>query len=240
MPASFHVVSPGVWDRSLRSVSTTAQVVAFYVWTCRLRSSEGLFELAAGHVVVDTGLGEDQVLAALEELEHVGLVSYDVEAEIVLDRRALRDNPLKNGIHRSGPKAGEVAPDNRIKGAVTRFAQMPDTPLKVEFLRLALRHSEDLALAIGQGHPDLYTAASLNEEGASKGLAVEGASKGLARGPTSRGEPRRVESVRAEGETVPPCGHCQAEAAAVTAGQIQQRDGRPWCGWCNVPQAVGS
>lgn len=134
MPARFHPVSPSVWDKRLRRASREAQVVALYCWTCRQRNSEGLFELAPHHVAGDTGIPEDEVLAAFAELDQLGLFAYDEDAEVVLDRRALKDNPLNHGAR--DPATGELrmgrdgkpARNRRMGPAVARVADVPETP----------------------------------------------------------------------------------------------------------------
>ena len=39
--------------------------------------------------------------------------------------------------------------------------------------------------------------------------------------------------------TVPPCGHCRNDVAAVTAGKVHHLDGIPYCGWCEPDEASG-
>ena len=160
MPAKYHLVSPGVWDRTFRGLSTDAKIVAFNVWTCRNRITEGLFELGAGHIAADTGLEVDNVMHALRELHRARIVRYDADAELVLDTRALRTFPLRMGraavkdaegkqVHdASGAPLFAAKPDKRIPGAVELFVRLPESPLKAEFLALAAEHSPALADAI--------------------------------------------------------------------------------------------
>jgi hypothetical protein len=145
MPANLHFIRPGVWDKTFRRLSKEAKVVAFYVWTGPTRISEGIFQVAPGHVVADTCLTEQEVLAAFDEVSTAKLIDYDADAEVVLDRLALKRNPLRNG---RDEKTGEVKVDKRIPNAVKRFAQVPDSPLKVEFVALADVYSPDLADAL--------------------------------------------------------------------------------------------
>jgi hypothetical protein len=145
MPAKFHPVSPTIWDRTQRQLGGPAKVVRYYVQTCPTRISEGLFQLPLGIVIHDTGLTDEQVRQGIDQLAAVGLVSYDEDAEVALDRTALKVNPLRNGVN---SRSGEVAPDNRIAGALRMFDQVPDTVLKGEFVRLAREHAPDLADAL--------------------------------------------------------------------------------------------
>lgn len=136
MPATYHPVSPAVWDRTMRELTVEAKAVRLYVLTCPTRVSEGLFTLAVGIIAHDVGLDESAVRRALDELEAAGLVAYDADAEVILDRTALRYTPLANG-----KKGGE---DKRIPGAVRKFEAVPDSPLKAEALGLAKAYSPDL------------------------------------------------------------------------------------------------
>ena len=238
MPAAFHPISPTIWDRTMRQLCGPAKVVRYYVQTCPTRVSEGLFQLPLGIVVHDTGLSEVHVRQGLDQLVETGLVSYDEHAEVVLDRTALKFNPLRNGVNKT---SGEVKPDNRIAGALKRFDQVPESPLKCEFVRLAREHSPDLADALvdrfghtverggGSSHEVDVPAPPADQEGPSEVLdrSFEGPSKEeLSRDePTGRGT---------EGETVPPCGHCGKDLALITAGQVRLAGGLPWCGWCEV------
>lgn len=153
MPARFHMVSPSVWNRDFRELGGPAKVAYFYIATCRTRVTEGIFELPLGIMVHDTGLSEGHLRQGLAELDAAGIASYDEVGEVVLDRRALKDNPLKNGVD----KDGVVKPDNRLKSAVKLFGQVPDSPLKAEFLRLAKEHSPDLAAKLVEDFGDLTT-----------------------------------------------------------------------------------
>jgi hypothetical protein len=139
MPATYHPVAPDVWDRTMRELSTEAKTVRLYVLTCPSRISEGLFRLPVGIIAHDTALTDETVADALDELQAAGLVAYDLDAEVVLDKTALRHTPLRNG---------KNGPDARIVGAVRKFVSVPDSPLKAEALQLAEIHSPDLHLAL--------------------------------------------------------------------------------------------
>lgn len=187
MPANYHPVNPEIWDRTMREISPETAKVYFLILTCRSRNSEGLFSLAVGLIAHDTGLDEEAVTAALDDLSTRGRLSYDPDAEVVLDRTALKHQPLRS------------EGDNRIAGAVRKFEGVPDTPLKTEFLELAAVHSPALHRAIleklGPFMPSLpkplrspLEVASVFPEGASR---VEEA--------PSRAEPERDGSLGASG-----------------------------------------
>jgi hypothetical protein len=145
MPANFHQVSPSVWDKTFRGLSREAKLLALYVWTGPTRISEGLFAVAPGHIMVDTGLTQQEILDAFEELSEAELIDYDAEAEVVLDLLALRRSPIRNGID---AKTGEIRVDKRIVNAVKRFDAVPDTNLKIKFMVLADAFAPDLSDAI--------------------------------------------------------------------------------------------
>lgn len=148
MPAKFHAVSPTVWDRPQRLLGAPAKVVRYYIQTCPTRVSEGLFQLPIGIIVHDTGLTENDVRQGLAELEVAGFINYDELNEVILDRVALKVNPIRNGVVREGPNQGKPKPDNRLAAALRMFDQVPSSPLKDEFWNLARLYSPDLADAL--------------------------------------------------------------------------------------------
>jgi DNA-binding transcriptional ArsR family regulator len=216
MPAKFHQFSPAVWDRTMRRLSGPATLVRLYIMTAPTKVTEGLFALPVGIIVHDTGLSEENVEKGLAELAEAGLVDYDHDAEVVLDRWALRYTPLRNGTT-TDKTTGEVKvkPDNRIPAAVKLFEQVPSSPLKVEFYRLAREHSPDLAYALGERFPSLTLhAEEPPPEPPSKplGSPLEGPRKG--RVEKSRDEQRRAEPEKS-GEGLLLCGveDCKRSAA---------------------------
>lgn len=198
MPAKFHVVRGNLWDRTFRNLSKEAKIVAFDVYTSPARTSEGLFELSTVHIAADTNLNLEEVAEAFRELSRAKLIDYDDLHEVVLDRLALRTNPLRNPrdedgepkLHEKGPKIGKPMIDNRIPHAVKLFAQLPDSQLKLEFLTLAHRYSPDLADAI---QADSTYAWADFTQGPSKDLPSS------SEGPSSS-ESLRVEEVPSRGE----------------------------------------
>jgi hypothetical protein len=234
----------------MRRLSPVAKLVRLYVLTCPSRVSEGLYQLPLGIVAHDLDLDAGEVEQALDELDRAGLVSYDLAAEVVLDRTALKYQPLRNG---SSP-TGEVRPDKRITGALSRYEQTPDTPLKDELYLCARRHSPDLAYAMGARWPELThleegrprtvhgqsdrspTGADTPSDTASSDVihtcGQEAPSEGLGsplQG-ASRAELRRDEVREGDG---PLCDWCREQPAKLEhTGQPFAYEGRPWCGWC--------
>jgi len=251
MPAKFHPVTPAVWDRAMRGLTTDAQVVRLYLLTCPSRVSEGLFHIALGILSHDTGLSVDETSLALDELHAAGLVTYDADAEVVLDRTALRYSPLRNG----EGKDGALKQDRRIPGAVRLFENVPETPLKAEQYRLAVQYAPDLALALGDRFPWL----TLEAERATPGLGgspleapsrngeapsrVGEAPSRVGEAPSRVGEaPSRAEPSRGDvrdgstGQEVQgiSCGFCGDPALLTSSGIPHELKGVPFCGWCQV------
>jgi hypothetical protein len=236
MTATYHPVSPVVWDRTMRQLGHGAQLVRMYLLTCPLRLSEGLFHLPVGIAAHDLGLTVEQVAKALAELAGARLVDHDPDAEVVLDPTALKYNPLRNGVDR---ETGATKPDKRISGAIRKLRQVPPTRLLDELHMLAVEHSPDLAAAMAAEWPHLGS-----QQAPSKPLAgpmqapskphrspPEGASRDreeLERR-SSREEQCRVREQ--DEETV--CGWCRSEPARMEPdGRPFAIDGRPWCGLC--------
>jgi hypothetical protein len=149
--ARFHSVP--TWDRHDRELSKDAKVLRSYLQRCPTRSSEGIFCVSQAYIVADTALTEAEVDAAFAELSEAKLFDYDADAEVALDRVALKTNPLRNPRDKTGrpiisEKTGEMKIDKRIPNAVRIFENVPDSHLKVEFVCLADKFSPDLADAI--------------------------------------------------------------------------------------------
>ena len=134
-----------------------ALVLQDYFRRCPTGTSEGLFSLSLGYIQVDTPLDVEEIQSALAELSRIGLYDYDADTEVLLDRTALRNNPLRNGVNK---KTGEISPDKRITHAVRAFEGIPDSMLKLEFLALADLYSRDLADAIREASPYDYSSPS--------------------------------------------------------------------------------
>lgn len=161
------------WSSQDRKLSKDALVLQGYLDRCPTRTSEGLFPLSLGYVQVDTPLDETEIPDALDELSRAKLYDYDPEAEVVLDRTALRTNPLRNGVDK---KTGEIRPDKRIASAVKIFESTPETGLKVEFVALADLHSPDLADAIREASSYAYPS-PLEAPSKDHPRTIEGASR---------------------------------------------------------------
>jgi hypothetical protein len=195
MPAAYHAVHPNLWDPTFRRLSKDAKLVGFYIWTCPARTSEGLFQLNITHIAADVGLDLNATEEALAALEDAGFVSYDPDREIVLDRMALRTQPLR----REG--------DNRVKSAVRIFSAIPDTPLRAEFLALARETSPALYQALINEYGDALPAMERSDNGRAPSHQ-EGASEGLRRGSEGASRASREEQRESEALEALPCIAC--------------------------------
>jgi hypothetical protein len=188
---AYHPISPEIWDRRFRKLSPNAKVLAFYVFSAPRRSSEGLYRCPIGYMVGDTGLSEDDVVLALTELEAAGYIEWDEEHETLLDRFALKRNPLRNGRDK---KTGAVKPDLRIKPALKRLEAVADSLLFSRFVQLAQTFSPDLATAIWEELPSYITDAIKGPPEGARDAPTEAPIQGPSREERSSYEESRVES----------------------------------------------
>jgi len=156
MPATYHNVSPEIWTRQLRAISNESKVVYFYILTCRERVSEGLFSLSPESLAAAVSLDLSDVFLAIEELQMAGLITWDIDSELVLDRNALRTNPVP------GPRPGK-RPDGRAAAFAKRFVRLPRASILNEFLALAAMHSPYLVRVIEEERSQIYDLVSGDE-----------------------------------------------------------------------------
>jgi hypothetical protein len=142
--ASYFQNSPNLFDKrfaELRKKDPNAQSLYMYQDRCRHRNSEGLFWLPRPYIIADLGMEAHEVDRALKVLEEVGFLNYDFKNDIILDRLGL--------------KWFRPTGDKQIRGAVRVFTQVPQSPLKVEFLKLAFIYAKDFADDIIEVCPEL-------------------------------------------------------------------------------------
>lgn len=142
MPTTFVSTTTRIWSAALRRCSTAARLVRVYVATAPARTSEGLFPMSLGYASIDTGLTEDEIRSALKELDAVGLVGWDEEQELVLDRESLE---VMNYTSTN---------DKRLDGAVKLIRTLPASPLIRDFHTLAARMAPPLARALAEIESD--------------------------------------------------------------------------------------
>lgn len=138
MATTFVATSTRVWSAVLRRCSIAARLLRIYVATAPGKTTEGLFPMPIGYAVNDTGLSNEDIRAAFSELSAVGLVDWDEEHEIVLDREALEIANYSSDA------------DNRIKSAVKLVRNLPASPLIAEFRKLTAQLAHPLERALRQ------------------------------------------------------------------------------------------
>lgn len=184
MAQKFHPRAP--WGPGDRKLSKEALVLADYCSRCPTRTSEGLFSLNLGYIEVDLPLDTAEIVAAFDELSAAKLLDYDAKNEVVLDRTALRLNPLRHPrdkqgervVFSDGPHKGELKIDKRIPNALRIFESVPESPLKIEFVAMADLYSPDLADAIREASKYAYPS-PLEAPSEDHARTIEGPSKSL-------------------------------------------------------------
>jgi hypothetical protein len=149
--ASYFLNSPNLFDRrfaDLRKKDPNAQALYLYQDRCRHRNSEGIFWLPLSYVTADIGMTPQEVGGAMKVLEQAGYVNFDYQNDVLLDRLAL--------------KFFKPSGEKQIKGAVRVFTQVPESPLKVEFDKLAFIYASDFADHLVEACPELAEAALAN------------------------------------------------------------------------------
>ncbi|MPZ69724.1 MAG: hypothetical protein GEU71_09360 [Actinobacteria bacterium] len=124
--SGFSAVPPSMYDPAFTALSESAQRLEFYIRTCPQRNSEGLSRMRWGAVEDDLGMPRDVARTALNELLRAGRpFVYDDRAEVILDKDALRTQPI--GRKNVDPDAWDkdAKHDNRLKAAVARINDLP-------------------------------------------------------------------------------------------------------------------
>lgn len=148
--SSFHPVYTSMYDPTFARLSRSAQTLELYIRTAPNRSTEGLFHFGAGAVADYLGMEREEVFSALSELQEADRpFMFDAEAGVILDRSAVRDNPLgKRKTKDEWPADQKKNLDNRIKGAIRKLKALPKTPLLLQLLIVADAHSPEFAEAM--------------------------------------------------------------------------------------------
>lgn len=99
----FSKVSHAIWEsRRVRSCSTDAKVLLFYLLTNGHVTSAGVYRLPIGYASADLGWSEEQVGAELRGLVDKELIDHDPVTEEVLIHRWFKHNPPMNEKHAKG------------------------------------------------------------------------------------------------------------------------------------------
>lgn len=94
---AYSVIERHIWhDEKFRSLSRNARDLFLYLLTSPHSNRLGMYVLDRFYVASDLQMEPAEVDVALAELKDCGRVDYDPTARLVLIRRFLRHNPLKN------------------------------------------------------------------------------------------------------------------------------------------------
>jgi len=137
--------SPKFWDSvCVEDWSDDAIILGAYLFTCRHRTTEGLFRLPKSYIVEDLPRWDLERLAEpLAELQAKGFVEVDEASKWVLLTGALKHQAPEN--------------PNQVKAAARRLLEVPSkSPLTSTFKGLCEQFSQGLleALPRGFGQPD--------------------------------------------------------------------------------------
>lgn len=94
---AYSVIERHIWhDEKFRSLSRDARDLFLYLLTSPHSNRLGLYVLDRFYAASDVQMEPTEVDAALAELKAAGRVDYDPKTRLVLVRRFLKHNPLKN------------------------------------------------------------------------------------------------------------------------------------------------
>src|SRR6266516_1134989 len=139
----YHRVDPRFWtDLAVLGWSDDAKLLALYLQTCPHRTTEGLFRLPKAYIQADLEWSAERLAEPFAELlaerhGEPGFMAYDEQAQVVLLRDALKDQPPQN--------------DNQVTAALRSLDELSATSLTCEFKRLAERFCVRLAKRLPQG-----------------------------------------------------------------------------------------
>lgn len=195
---AFFQVPTSMYGYDFARLSPDAQRLEWYLRTNPHRASEGLYRLPFGYIEEDIGMDRGTATQAMKELITARPFLYDFQVGVVLDVYALRDNPLKNGVDKV---TGEIRPDNRLKGAISKLKALPPTVLLHKLLTIADNDSPDLAQEMRLALPNIEETRSLQ---APSKEHTEAPRQAPIRGEPTGGEEQRVdrEESRSEGSVV--------------------------------------
>lgn len=136
MPAYFRV-SPKIWNEPWND---STKLLAFYLLTCRHRTTEGLFRLPRPYVVVDLGWGKRKIETALRELAAVDFIrTHD---DVVLIVKALKYQAPHN--------------PNQMKAAISALYSVPPTPLDTDFASLVEAFAPTFRQPLAEAFPQRF------------------------------------------------------------------------------------
>ena len=146
--SGYAAVSPSMYDPTFTGLTDDAQRLEFYIRTCPQRNSEGLSRMRWGAVEDDLGMQREAARTALNELILAGRpFVYDPKSEVILDKDALKTQPIGRKQVDESAWDKDAKHDNRLKAAVARIN---DLPRSMELLKHLYVIAEEYAPEFGQ------------------------------------------------------------------------------------------
>jgi len=127
MPGEYGKIERKIWDsRTFKRLSQDAQMLWFYLCSCRHGNMLGLFILKPGYATEDLEWSKERLDKGLLELLSIersngkepGMIKYDKENRVVFLKSNFDTNQITNG--------------NQAKGAIKVINELPNTPLLVD------------------------------------------------------------------------------------------------------------
>ena len=130
--AKYQKVFARIWTSpDFREWDDDCRMMALYILTCPHRNTEGLFRLPLPFMQHDLGWELDRTKAAFAVLEAAGFIATDSAHDLVW---------IKNALKWDTPKGSK-----RLKGATNALSDIPDSPLRSEYLESCAANYPDLA-----------------------------------------------------------------------------------------------
>ncbi|MHB8895283.1 MAG: hypothetical protein ACYC99_08940 [Candidatus Geothermincolia bacterium] len=134
---TYHRVDSKFWtDEKSANWNDDTKLLALYLKTGPHATLEGFYHLPKGYILADLQWLPERLAEPFAVLLAEGFIRYDETVSVVLIHNALKyqspDNP------------------NQVKSAITKVADLPETPLLRDFQRLAERFNQRLAEGLAE------------------------------------------------------------------------------------------
>jgi hypothetical protein len=132
----YGIVFPEFWTgptgKAIRTEGKDAQILAFYLMSCRYATMLGLYRLLVDDVRSETGLAHKGLVRGFDGLQRAEFAEHDAVTQHVWVREMAK---FRLGLQRKSPLDRD---DNRIKGCQNLYDKLADNPfLGVFFDRYA-------------------------------------------------------------------------------------------------------
>lgn len=130
--AHYQRVESSIWNKKrFKSVSDDAKILYLYVIINPHGNMTGLYSLPTGYAMEDLGWSDPKRFTkGLKELLEAGLIGYDYDNKIVLDKNQLLKFPLQN--------------PNQVIGAISKLKELPFTKLFKELTEILKQDGKPL------------------------------------------------------------------------------------------------